>query len=312
MNHLSDFYGPNAGYVLELYERYQRDPSSVDPATRTFFAEWTPPELPLFQDGATPHRTDGAAMPSIPMPDMDKVTSTVNLAQAIREYGHLMGQFDPLGSPSPGDPALDPAYHGITEMDLRQLPASIVGGPIAEQTRTAWEAIQGLRQVYSARTGYDYDHHPHAGRTRVAARRRRIRPFSPTARPHQPRGAAGTVDPGGRLSSNSCSAPSPARRAFRSRGWICMVPMLDAASIGEAPNVGIFKILLGMAHRGRLNVLAHVLQKPYAQMLLEFKDPTSSHFYAQLSTNSAIPGDVKYHSGADRSLQKWTAESIWS
>src|SRR4051812_36365958 len=119
MNHLSDFYGPNAGYVLELYERYQRDPSSVDPATRAFFAEWTPPASPLFEDGATPQRGNGAAPPSIPMPDMDKVASAVNLAQAIREYGHLMAQLDPLGSPSPGDPALDPAYYGITETDLR-------------------------------------------------------------------------------------------------------------------------------------------------------------------------------------------------
>src|SRR4051812_19080397 len=144
MNHLSDFYGPNAGYVLELYERYQRDPSSVDPATRNFFAEWTPPTPALFEDGATPHRGNGAAAPSIPMPDMDKVASAVNLAQAIREYGHLMGQLDPLGGAPPGDPALDPAYHGITETDLRQLPASIIGGPLSEQTKTAWEAIQGL------------------------------------------------------------------------------------------------------------------------------------------------------------------------
>src|SRR5215210_3028185 len=99
MNHLSDFYGPNAGYVLELYERYQHDPTAVDAATRAFFAQWTPPEAEPFADGATLHPTNGLApLPEMARQAMDKVASAVNLAQAIREYGHLAAQLDPLGN----------------------------------------------------------------------------------------------------------------------------------------------------------------------------------------------------------------------
>jgi 2-oxoglutarate dehydrogenase E1 component len=144
MNIWHDFHGPNAGYILELYERYQHNPDSVDPATRAYFKEWTPP-------------VDGEAIgPAIDR--LDNVVATVRLAQAIREYGHLAAQLDPLGSEPPGDPSLDPAFHGITEEDLRRLPASLIGGPIAEKTGNAQEAIQALRQVYSTSTGYDYDH----------------------------------------------------------------------------------------------------------------------------------------------------------
>src|ERR1700741_5271738 len=103
MNSWHDFHGSNAGYVLELYDRYLRDPNSVDAATRAYFERWTPP-------------VDGASL--APTPAVDKIVGTVNLAQAIREYGHLDAQLDPLGSKPPGDPSLDLQAHGLTEQDL--------------------------------------------------------------------------------------------------------------------------------------------------------------------------------------------------
>src|SRR5687767_5466086 len=115
-----DFHGPNAGYVQELYERYQRDPQSVDETTRDLFAKWQPPlEIGLSSAGAK-------------SADIQKVVGAVNLAHAIRAYGHLEAQLDPLGSPPPGDPSLKWEAHGLTEDDLRSLPASLVGGPITE------------------------------------------------------------------------------------------------------------------------------------------------------------------------------------
>lgn len=164
MNNLSDFHGPNAGYVLDLYERYRHDPQTVDAATRRYFEQWDPSALltePAVRvNGAPVQTTDaptGGAAQAMTM-DMQKVASVANLAQAIREYGHLGAHLDPLGGDPPGDPTLDPAYHGLTETDLRRLPANIVGGPLVEAADNAWEAIQALRQVYSTHTGYDYDH----------------------------------------------------------------------------------------------------------------------------------------------------------
>jgi len=69
--------------------------------------------------------------------------------------------------------------------------------------------------------------------------------------------------------------------------------------IGEAAESGIRHILIGMAHRGRLNVMAHVLNKPYAQILAEFKEPVSRTFREDM----AWTGDVKYHAGALRAIR---------
>src|SRR5262245_28403129 len=99
------FTGINRGYVLELYERYRKDPASVDPASRAIFEQWTPPpEAPA----AT------AAADSVPL---RVAVNAVHLAQSIRRYGHLAAQLDPLGGRPPGDPSLLPGTHGVTEAD---------------------------------------------------------------------------------------------------------------------------------------------------------------------------------------------------
>ena len=78
-----------------------------------------------------------------------------------------------------------------------------------------------------------------------------------------------------------------------------LVPVLDEV-IGDSAESGIRSILIGMAHRGRLNVMAHVLNKPYAQILAEFKDPVSSRSFKE---DMAWTGDVKYHAGVRRAIK---------
>ncbi|MBX2998708.1 MAG: 2-oxoglutarate dehydrogenase E1 component [Caldilineaceae bacterium] len=289
-NLLSLFHGPNAGYVQELYERYQQDPQSVDASARALFAQWSPVTTPV--NGTTAATTADS-------PAFDKIGGAVNLAQAIREYGHLAAQLDPLGSPPPGDPALDPATHGVSDEDLRGLPASLVGGPVVEQSANAHEAIQKLRAVYSGATGYDYDHlrlPEEREWLRHAAESRRFRP------PTTPISETGILE---RLTQvevfeHFLNRTYPGKTRFSIEGLDVMVPMLDEI-VDAAVEQHIHWVLLGMAHRGRLNVLAHVLNKPYAQMLAEFKDPVSSHTF---TTNDYLgyTGDVKYHAGANRGV----------
>src|SRR5258705_12111745 len=102
-----EFTGLNRGYVLELYEKYRRDPSSVDPETRAMFEQWTPPGESTVVDGSVPY---------------DKIVGAARLAQSIRRYGHLAARLDPLGlRPPPGDPSLLAATHNVTDEDLRNL-----------------------------------------------------------------------------------------------------------------------------------------------------------------------------------------------
>src|SRR5687768_1036765 len=143
---LEQFQGVNAGYVFELYERYRQNPDSVDAATRKVFEEWTP---------VVP---SGSASPAAASANIQAIVGAANLAESIRRYGHLAAQLDPLGSAPTGDPSLSPRAHGLTEEELRQLPASLVGGDVAESSAHAHDAIEKLRRVYCSTTGFDFAH----------------------------------------------------------------------------------------------------------------------------------------------------------
>jgi 2-oxoglutarate dehydrogenase E1 component len=192
MNPWDQFSGANAGYVYELYERYQRDPSSVDEATRRAFANWTP------ADPVAP------AAPVAPA-SLQAGIAAFNLAESIRRFGHLAAQLDPLGYHDPiGDPSLAPQSHGLTTEALKQLPAAIVSGPTAAGAANAYEAIARLRQIYCSTTGHDYNH--------VSNRASSVRPtIRLTAR------SSSIASPRSRPSNDSCIAPFRERRASRSR-----------------------------------------------------------------------------------------------
>src|SRR4051794_18518631 len=142
---LERFQGVNAGYVYELYDRYRQNPDSVDPATRKVFEAWTP----------TDSDASGTAAPTASV-SVQKIVGAANLAECIRRYGHLAAELDPLGSTPVGDPSLLAEAHGITNEDLKALPASLVGGPVAATSNNAFDAIEKLRRVYCSTTGFDY------------------------------------------------------------------------------------------------------------------------------------------------------------
>src|SRR4030095_10791624 len=131
MSGWQEFTGLNRGYVLELYEKYRRDPASVDAETRALFEKWTPPA----QD-------DTSAPIPAEAPPLQKVVGAVNLAESIRRYGHLAAQLDPLRIRKPiGDPSLLAATHGVAEEDLQKIPASLIPGSL-EGVSTAFEEIE--------------------------------------------------------------------------------------------------------------------------------------------------------------------------
>jgi 2-oxoglutarate dehydrogenase E1 component len=291
-----EFYGPNAAYVLELYEQFLRDASSVDPATRAFFERWRPPELV-----APPAPAPEAAVP-VAAADAMLIFAVGQLATSIREYGHRAARLDPLGSEPPGDPELDPATHGLREADLERLPASAVGGPAAEGAANAREAIANLRRIYCGTTGYDFDQVQDAAERawlRDAAESERYRP------PKDPIDERALLD---RLSEVGAferflHRTFPGQTRFSIEGTGMLIPMLDEI-IGAAAEAGTRHILIGMAHRGRLNVLAHILRKPYTQILEEFKAPVRrSGISGTDLTGEAFTGDVKYHLGARRAIK---------
>jgi 2-oxoglutarate dehydrogenase E1 component len=284
MSGWQEFTGLNRGYVLELYEKYRQDPSSVDSSTRAFFEQWSPPT----QQDETPAAVTGQPL--------EKVVGAVNLAESIRRYGHLAAQLDPLaGRPPIGDPSLLAATHGVTDQDLRQLPANLVAGPL-EGVSTAYDAIELLRRIYCSTTGYDYSHvfvPEEREWLRQAAERGRFRAPSDPIDPVKLLERLSQIEAFERFLHRTF----PGKTRFSIEGLDMLVPVLDEV-IAESGEAGIGQIMIGMAHRGRLNVMAHVLNKPYAQILAEFKDPVSKTFREDM----AWTGDVKYHAGAHRAI----------
>src|SRR5437764_15431144 len=121
MNDLEAFYGPNAGYVIELHDSYQQNPASVDNATRAIFDTWSPESQLATEQGR------GTTAESTPVA-VSKIVAASALAHAIRSRGHLGAHLDPLGSQPLGDPALLMESYDLSEEDLAQLPPTVVGG----------------------------------------------------------------------------------------------------------------------------------------------------------------------------------------
>jgi 2-oxoglutarate dehydrogenase E1 component len=285
MNPWDQFSGANAGYVYELFERYQRDPSSVDEATRRAFATWTP---------ADPVAAIPATAPGDAGVNVQAGIAAFNLAESIRRFGHLAARLDPLGFHDPiGDPSLAAQSHGLTNDVLKQLPASIVSGPAAAGAANAFEAIAKLRQIYCSTTGHDYNHvfvPDERVWLRQAVESGQFRP------PNDPIDSGELLDRITQVETfeRFLHRTYPGKTRFSIEGLDMMVPILDEI-IHDAAEGGVQHVMIAMAHRGRLNVLAHILQKPYSQILAEFKDPMVAN---RLRVDLGWMGDVKYHAGA--------------
>ena len=264
----------NDGYISELFEQYRRDPASVDESWRQYF------RFAERLGGGT--ATGGtSADPAY----LRKVAGAAALAAAVRQFGHLAVQIDPLGSPPPGAAELTPAFHGLTDQDLETIPAEALGLAGAN----AAQAIAALRESYSGALGYEFEHlgaESERNWFRTAIEDGTFtQPLSPDEK-HWLLGRLTRVDG---LERFLGLAFVNAKR-FSIEGLDVMVPMLDDA-IATAAALGARVATIGMAHRGRLNVLTQVMGKPEAKLFAEFQGRHDA-------TNSASDtGDVKYHMG---------------
>jgi len=290
----SQFYGPNLGYVLELYERFREDPASIDEETRAFFERFGPPqeEAPAANGHAA-----GVAGEATAGVDVEKVVGATKWVRHIRDFGHMAARLDPLGSEPPGDPTLDPGFYRVSEEDLEGLPPElIVGGPIGERAQNGREAADELRRVYCETTGYDFGHVHNPDERfwlREAVESKRF------YRNMEGEGAKRLLVRLTRVDAfeKFLHRTFLGQKRFSVEGVDMVVPMLNNLA-RKAADDGIPEMVLGMAHRGRLNVLAHVLDKPYRKIFGEFQQPDKGESSsAAESPGAAWVGDVKYHLG---------------
>jgi 2-oxoglutarate dehydrogenase E1 component len=308
----------NAGYAAGLLEDYLENPAAVPAEWRALF-ESAPEELLQTYPGL--RRLVGAlvegnghvvpAPPSVapepePPPQAEApaavdpelvggVAAAMALVKAYRMHGHLAARLDPLGSAPPGDPALEPErlVPRLTPALQARIPASVLR--LYVPGRTLAEALPHLRETYCGTIAYEIEH--------ISEHEERVwlRQAIESGRYREPLRDGEKIGLLRRLTEVE-SMEHYLRRSFLGQkqfsieGLDVMVPMLDEA-IELASDAGAHEVVIGMAHRGRLNVLAHVVGRPYEVILREFEGERTID--AVVSSDEGGTGDVKYHLGAE-------------
>jgi 2-oxoglutarate dehydrogenase E1 component len=264
----------NDGYIAEQYERYRRDPASVEESWRQFFA--------VARSLAGGPAADGAADPEM----LSKVASAATLVQAIRTYGHLAVPLDPLGTAPKGAPELSPEFHGITDEDLEAIPAAALG--FDDRFITAGDVVRMLRHRYSSNLGFEVTHLAEEREREWFRQQLRAEQLTRPLTAEEKRAVLARLSEVDGL-ERFLGRAFQGKKRFSIEGTDALVPVLDAA-IEESARRGAREVVIGMAHRGRLNVLTHVMGKPFATLFAEFE----GRFAAREPSET---GDVKYHMG---------------
>ncbi|HEY2852198.1 MAG TPA: 2-oxoglutarate dehydrogenase E1 component [Gemmatimonadaceae bacterium] len=268
----------NDGYIAEMYEQYRRDPAAVEESWRQFFR---------FAESISGVRGQSAIDESL----LRKVAGAAALLGAIQRYGHLAVQLDPLGAPPLGAAELRPEFHGITEGDLAEIPASALADAhtSTQLTGTASDVVQHLRELYCGTIGFEFDHLEEEAERDWFRRAIEERQITAPLTADEKRRVLGRLTEVDGFERFLGLAFVNVKR-FSIEGVDALVPMIDEA-IERGAHAGARSVVVGMAHRGRLNVLTHILNKPYQALFEEFLGHHGD-------TNSASgSGDVKYHLG---------------
>jgi 2-oxoglutarate dehydrogenase E1 component len=237
-------------------------------------------------------KRDEAAGPVAP--DMlYHVAAAMALVKAFRMHGHLAAHQDPLGTPPIGDPALDPGPLGLTPEVLAAIPSKVLR--IAVPGRTLAESLPYLQATYCGTMAYEIEH--------IATHEERVwlREKIESGAYRQPLAANEQRALLRRLTEVEAlekflHKAYLGQKRFSIEGLDMLVPMLDL-TIERAAEAGARDVVIGMAHRGRLNVLAHTIGRPYETIFAEFEGGRQVEG-GQLTPEGGT-GDVKYHHGAE-------------
>ncbi len=238
---------------------------------------------------------------------MQAVQKATALVKAFRTHGHLAATLDPLGTEPVGDPALDPEGLGLTDAMMRRIPSKML--KIYVPGENLAESLPYLRAVYTGTMAYESEHiashrQRHWLRERIEGSVYR-KPLERDAQRALLRRLL-AVDALERFMHKAYLG----QQQFSIEGLDMTVPMIDEA-VELAAGAGAREVVIGMAHRGRLNVLAHNLGRPYETIFGEFEGASTVQVVKAVTE---IPqggtGDVKYHHGFERDFTLREGSSV--
>ncbi len=226
--------------------------------------------------------------------DFKYVAAAYALVRAHRNFGHLAAHLDPLGSEPPGDPSLDIGRLGLTPEIMARIPAEVLR--IYVPGKTLADALPYLQATYCGTIAYEVEH--------IGSHEERLwlRQVIESGQHRRPLAADGKKQLLARLTAvdtleRFLHKAYLGQKRFSIEGLDMTVPMLDF-TLELAAAHGTRQAAIGMAHRGRLNVLAHVVNVPYETILAEFEGGRREETAESEGWNAGT-GDVKYHHGAE-------------
>lgn len=303
------YHGPNLGYIQDQYELFLQDPQSVEPAYRELFASWgSPPSLLNKEKKADTQAPAGV----IDRQMLKKSVDAGKLVWNIRTYGHLAADIDPLEiSPEVDTRLLQPESYNLSQSDLAALPAEIVWEEAPNDVKNGWEAIQRLYQIYTGTIAYEFSHvHEEEERNWLNSQAESVI-FKTRLNDNERKHLLKRLLEAEQFEEFLHRTFIGAKR-FSAEGNDALIPMLDEI-VREMAHENVSSVLMGMAHRGRLNVLAHVLGKSYSKIFSEFMHSPNKHLVpseGSMGINYGWTGDVKYHLGADRFVKENEAHEM--
>lgn len=298
-------------YLEDLYRRYQAGDGNLPPEWVQYFRSLAngnghdagvTPAAELLAESPFPRRSvfnppGGDPRPVLPVgttPNDQRIAVAAQqekVDQLIRNFrvrGHIMARLDPLGVEKPSPPELLPEFYGFTEQDLdRELSTNWVGGP---ETRTLRGIVNWLKQTYCRSIGVQFMHIDSlTDRSWLQQRMEETGNRIKLSREEQLRILRRLAD--AVVFEEFIARKFVGAKSFSLEGAESLIPLLDLA-IEKCGNEGVREIVIGMAHRGRLNVLANIMGKSPRQIFREFDD-NDPHLHLGR-------GDVKYHLGYSR------------
>ncbi len=275
----------NAEYIDQLYAQYQRDPRSVEPQWQAFFSG--------FDAGAARNQTPGGTHPGEPPHTQGAlITGVYDLVHSYRELGHFVARLDPLGHSRPTHPLLNLSEFGLTPADLDKV--AIKGGfyvppDQVDKEYTLRALIELLRATYCRTIGVEYMDIPDKAQREWLAQKMEPILNSPPLSAEESRAILFQLVAAEEF-EKFLHTRYVGQKRFSLEGGEALVPLMNTL-IDDGIELGVEEVVMAMAHRGRLNVLAHVMNKPYETILSEFEGTIKRE------SEEEGDGDVKYHLG---------------
>jgi 2-oxoglutarate dehydrogenase E1 component len=280
------FLASNLGFVDDIYAQYRRDPAAIDPTWRAFFENGALPAVRPTNGAGAVHPDASVSPLNLAVTDAMFLAKVWALVNAYRSRGHLEAELDPLKLVHVvPHPELSAATYGFSEADLRrEVPAGILHGAAGVPLR---ELIRRCRATYCRTIGVEFMHISAPTRKRWLTERMETS-LNEARLDRETRLAILEKIARAEALERFVHAKYVGTKRFSLEGSETLVPLLDLV-LEHSARLGVDEAVLGMAHRGRLNVLVNILGKQPRDLFAEFEDIDPS------STLGA--GDVKYHLG---------------